>query len=294
MAGALNYRFEARYGGVPLLVESWETNRSRNLIVHLPARGKGAQLSDRGGVPREDTLTVRLVGTAAAVTSARDQLIALQDTATAATFQHPLDGSWPARLSDFTERVDANGPVYTLKLTHDAQAEQRAIQSVRQGQGSERDVAAAVAIYETDKAALAEDEPETAAALVAGDELRDPVRAWATAPATQVELDAQHQREQISASTATLDGLLSPEAHETALALLQVQASLDSYRRTLRQFSPTLAAIVVPSDRPLVRILTDLYGAARADELLDDVIRSNSITDPLRVRAGTTLQLPPL
>ena len=294
MPGALKYRFAASYAGVPLLVEGWETNRSRNLIVHLPARGKGAQLSDRGGVPREDTLTVRLVGDAAAVTAARDQLNTLQETKTAATFQHPIDGVWPARVSEFTERGDTNGITYSLKLTHDPRAEQRAAQAVRQSQGSERDVAASVAIFENTKAALAVADPATASALVTGDDLLAPVASWSSAPAAQVELDAERQRGQIAESVTALDGLLSPEAHETALALLQVQASLTAYKRTLRQFAATLSEIVVPSDRPLIRILTDLYGAARADELLEDALRANSIADPLRVRAGTTLLLPPL
>lgn len=294
MPGSLEYRFHARYAGVDLAVEAWQIDRSRSLIVHLAARGQGAQLSDRGRVPRTDSLTVRLVGDAAQVTGDRDTLIEIDNSGQARRFEHPIDGQWLARLSEFNESVDSNGPVFTMTLTEDRAAETRTRAALQEDSGTQQKVEAATLLYEEQRRELAEGFPVLADSLIAGDALLTPIDNWEEASATHIDLDLDASRAQIEGSLGSLDGLLDPAAHETAMALLQASAAIEQYATSVRRYAVRLANIEVPTDKPLIRILTELYGARRSRELLDDVIKSNSVADPMRIRAGTVLQLPPL
>ncbi len=291
--GLLDYRFNARYGGIDLHVESWTVNRSRSLIVHMPARGRGAQLSDRSRVPRVDTLSVRLVGTPAQVTEARDILASLENSGAARRFEHPIDGQWLARLSDFHEQVDAGGAVFSMVLTEDQAAETRAQTTLREERGSLQKTEAAIEIYAQRRESLRQTSPALADDLIEPPAMQVPVRNWDGAPGQQIALDVEDIRGRSDASLDRLGGLLDPDAHETAIALLQARAELDRYAQTLRGAQRT-AAIALSSDRSLMRVLVDLYGARRANELIDNVIRTNSIRDPLRLQAGSVLQLPVL
>lgn len=294
MSGALHYRFTARFASLDLAVERWEVNRSRTVIVHQPARGRGATLSDRGRGPRTDVWTVRPVGDAATITATRDALAALSAVDEAKLLEHPIDGRWQARLTEFHETTDSNGVVFTLTLVEDRAAEARTQAAIEEDTGSRHKVEASVGIYEERRVALAASMPTVGDSLVTAETLLGPIDQWEESYADQIELDLEASRGRVSSSLGALDPLLDADAHETAIALLQAAAAIEQYAGSLRHFAARLAEIEVPFDRPLIRILTDLYGARQARELLDDVIRTNSITNPLRIHAGTVLRLPPL
>jgi prophage DNA circulation protein len=291
---AVIYRFAASYAGIPLQVVSWTVERSRNVIQHLPARGNGAQLSDRGQVPRTDQLSVQIVGTDTEVTAARDTLIGIAASGEARTFVHPLDGRWAARLEAFQESGGAESITFSMTLIQGTDFSPLLSQVILAEEASLEDVRTAAVQYETAADAVAQADPDL------GDTLQLPsvaltfATSWdpESTPAKKIAADLEEYRGGASSSQDRLDRQNTREAYNAAIALLSLRGNMERYARKLQRISPRTVPVEVLADVPLISLLTQLYGGEEASRIQADVIRVNSIAGPTRVRAGTVLKLP--
>ncbi|WP_428262892.1 DNA circularization N-terminal domain-containing protein [Haliangium sp.] len=288
------YRFEASYAGVPLQVTAWTVNRGRDVIRHRPARGTGAQLSDRGRREREDQLTIQLVGTDAEITRNRDTLATLADSGDARTFVHPLDGRWAARLSEFGEQAGAEGVTYSMTLVEDRDFSVRLAQVVQADESSIEDVTTAAGAFDEARAAMLEDQPGLAAEVPDASEAVTMATSWSpeTSTSSQVTADMGQYRAGAGGAQERLDRERSRRAYNTAVALLELRGHVERYARRIQRLAPRTFALEVLSDTPLISLLSELYGGAEANRIANDVIRINSLASPIRVRAGAVLRLP--
>lgn len=292
----LRYRFAASYAGVALQIVSWSVMRGRDVIRHRPARGGGAQLSDRGQREREDHIAIQLVGTDDEITRRRDALSRLSESGQARTFVHPLDGRWFARLVEFTEQAGPDGVSYSMTLVEDRSFAARLAQAIQADESSLEDVLTAASAFDSARAAAVSEAPQLASEVKDAGDARAMAERWDPDQTSGAELiaDMDHYRADAAQAQARLDRERRRSAYQAGIALLDLRGHIERYRRRIERLAPHMFALEVLADVPLITLLADLYGGAEANRLANDVIRINSIIAPVRVRAGTVLRLPAL
>jgi hypothetical protein len=297
---SLVYRFQASYAGIPLEVLSWQMSRGRAVIEHRPARGNGAQLSDRGRQPRKDSWTVTLTGSDADITAQRDVLLELDGSGDARIVQHPLDGRWAARLMSFTESAGADGPSYQLELIEDVEFADRVIRNDDVDDTTLTDVTVAAGRFDAARDDLVAAAPDVAASLPDSSRAVALASSWrvdatptlAPTQADAIESDAEELRGTLGAGQKVIDRQRVPEAYAAGQRLLELRGAVERYSRKLQRVSPRSFAVDVLADGPLISLLARLYGGREASLIEADIIRTNAIINPNRLKAGTVLRLP--
>jgi len=91
----------------------------------------------------------------------------------------------------------------------------------------------------------------------------------------------------VDQALAAIPDFTAAESYDLANALTAMAARLETYAQAILEAKPPLIERVVAADAPLLVWAHETYGdSSRADELL----RLNSIPDPLLVPAGTRLR----
>ena len=285
------YRYTPAFAGVVLDVVSFQTELSRDVVEHRPHRGRGAQLSDRGQAPRRDTLTVVLTGTSQEIVTTRQTLLVLAGAGDARLFTHPLDGSWLARLTAFSETLDASATL-SLTLVEDVPFTERIADPTETV--TIQDVEALADAYDAElamlevSATLPADSPSGADALTMVEE-------WQSDRPTSAQLaELESYRARSLAVRDVLFESPEPAAWRAARKLGELRGTIELYQAGLQRIALSHHSLTVHHAVPLIQFLAQVYGATDASRLLGEVIRLNGITNPLRIAEGAILTLPRL
>jgi hypothetical protein len=295
MASTLTYQYAVIYAGISLQVVGFAADHGRDVARFRPARGDGAQLSDRGQRERVEDLTVQLTGTAAEIEAARATLVQLARSGEARVYQHPLDGPYRARLTEFGETLGNGEVAYRMTLVEDRNFELRRDAQADSEVATIEDVRAAADVYEAEVAALAEEDAALAAALPAADESVVTAEAWAGESPDPAELERQVApvRSSLEGGQERLEEAKTVQAHRTAVALFGLRATIERFRETTIRQAPRVLAVTVTSPGPLRQLVLSFYGPSAATAF-ESVRALNSITDPLHLAVGSIVRLPQL
>ena len=285
----IEYRYTPAFGGVTLDVVSFQTDLSRDVVEHRPHRGRGAQLSDRGQAPRRDTLSVVLTGRSDAIAADRAALVRLADSGEARLFTHPLDGSWMARCTSFSETLDARA-AFSITLVEDVPFTERMADPTERV--TIQDVEVFADAYDADVDLLEDelvgDSPSGADALAMAE-------GWGGETPVNAQLaELESYRERSKVAQKSLFKSSNPAAWRAARKLAQLRGTIELYQAGLQRVTAANHSMTLTDAMPLIGFLTQVYGAGDARRLLSEVIRLNGITNPLRIPAGSTLTLPRL
>ncbi len=288
------YRFEARFAGVPLDVVNFSGERGRDVVAWRPARGDGAQLSDRGRRERRDTLTVQIVhrGGHDDPAARRDALLELNGSGESRMFVHPIEGFWKAKLAGFSNALGAGSDVWTMELVEDTPATRET---------TAREIAASfetviVLADEVDKAA-AEMERAGEDGMPSSAEARQLAASWDDAVPSQLSIDEQARQLEAFQAAQDLVGR-ALEVRNTAasyrayLAHLELRGEMWRYAEAVRRAAPRAFDLEILVPLPLRVLCTRLYGAAEAAARMAEALELNAIKTPLRIGAGTKLRMP--
>jgi hypothetical protein len=288
------YRFRPSYAGVPLAITALAAELGRTVLRHEPARGNGAQLSDRGQTARAWTLTVELGGSAEAITQAIERLYALRGAGEARTFVHPILGDIQARLEGFSENLGPGNTTYTLGLVEDTPFSERRRRERELEDVTLQDVVAAGAALSAATEALAAAEPALAAVVPDPAAAVDAATTWSrgTVQAARIDADVEASASAAGDASDILEARSLGAAYRTATALVEFQGTLQRYGAARKAVARRRVPVTVELDAPLITILSDIFGGERAARINADVARANNIVSLSRVTAGTVLEVP--
>lgn len=106
--------FKSAWGGCELYCASFETDDGRDLVVQKYTRGNGANVQNRGSVPRSVQAEIMFDEFRGQEEDADDRFahfIALKESGKPQILVHPIYGSYRAEIGTFTHRIDASGVV---------------------------------------------------------------------------------------------------------------------------------------------------------------------------------------
>lgn len=279
------YTFPARFAGLDLEIVTWTEDLGRTVVQHEPARGNGAQLSDRGQDPRTYTLTLQLTGTPDEVAEKRDALVALRATGETRVFEHPLDGLVRCKLSALAGSLAAGNVTYTATLVEDLAFTRRFAQGEVLELVSLQDVEITADDAEAALASLELEGPDIMAAA-------QRAQTWTERAQEDIAADVSAMRAEVAATVQLLDKATGVAEYQAAVALEAFRGSYERYARSVTAIQGPTFALSVAQPLPLVVVLTSLYGARAAPALLDSVARINDIADAARLVVGRQLTLP--
>jgi prophage DNA circulation protein len=279
---------DASFGGVTLEVVTVTDTFGRRLQISEYVYRDGAELEDLGREARPTELEVVFHGPDHLASLGQLQL--MFETAEAATFQHPLLGTWQARI----ERM-------TVRHGHDARNESRVQLELREvGLDTELPDLFSVA------AAKEELSASTLAAQAALDDLYEDIPDEVPTEATSLLDDAEAFVDDVDATLDALESRIDQinQAVANAVAKIEALGDIESYEtlRRIRDISlkakrvkdraerlaPQVYESEVRADVPLGVLSLRLYGDPNRGE---DLVRINRIRNPFVVAAGKVIKL---
>ena len=278
--------YSPSYDGISLDIVSHETDLALRIGQHVPTIGRGAQLDDRGRGARTDRIVVRTLGAGANQLETRGWLQSLAGSGAARRFVHPFDGSWLARLSAFTERVEGGSFHFSMTLVEDVPHTIRA-DGNRGAEATLQELSVAADAMEASTKELGE-----LAALIPN------ARPWLSSlpeqepGETAAALDSW--RVSVRQAQAELRTRETAVAYEASRALASLAGLLEQYAMRHASAGRRFHVYTTRRARPLIVQLTRLYGARHARRIAAEVARLNSLDDILHIPAGTSLRLPRL
>jgi hypothetical protein len=286
MSGTIAYTFTARFAGVELEIETWTEDIGRTVIRHEPTRGAGAQLSDRGQVPRTYNLSIRLTGTAVVVAAKRAALVELRSSQETRVFEHPLDGVVRCKLEALSGSVAAGNVSFSVTLVEDLAFTRRTAAGQPADDISLQDIEITADELLLSLSALQlEDSPDIAGAV-------EKASTWTERAQSDIVADVEAMRADVLDLRRELDASTDVALFQASIQLEAFRASYERYARAVNDIRGAVFELNVALSLPLIVILTSLYGAGPAESLLDEVARINSVLDVTRVAVGTILSLP--
>lgn len=289
-------QYVGAFGGVDLWITSTQSRSGRDVAVQSPSRGDRHVIQDRGLAIRRTTCELLFATMPQELEgdSYIERFQAFQrmaNTGEAATFTHPLDGSYTARIESF--EYNANADEDAIRATAVFIAEDEPIFVRRPGGGATTDageeavaVAAAVADAAVVAAGVVTTAPAKTNATVAG---------WAAQTkldAASVLLEVATVSREIDAAIALTNYATSYEQWAAFKALVLLRYQLARAAETFTAESSRVFDLYVTSPEPLLAICARVYGAANAEERAAEVARGNRIRTPGLIPGGTTLKMP--
>jgi prophage DNA circulation protein len=294
---------ECSWAGVTFLITEVRDEFSRVLDrQELPGRD-GASIEDRGRGPR--SIAVRAVFIEESYPDAVDDLVARIAEGGVRELVHPVHGSLQAAVDRvswvhtaeerdsaamdlvFVEHTDgAAGPFVGESLAS-------AANRVRSG-ADEGDVAATAFQSYLDQLSP----PPTGALATAAIDARSALALAVTVSdglefesadlaVTDISARVNGAITELGTVIATIADFASEEAYELSRVLISTTAALERVATMIIESRPPLIDVVVDVDTPL---LVWVHARYRDPERAEEVLRLNSIPDPLLIPAGTTLR----
>lgn len=285
----IEYFFPVRFAGVDLEVESWSEDIGRTVIVHRPSRGDGAELSDRGRVPRQYTWSVRLTGTALQVTDKRAALVVLARTGDTRTLEHPLDGIVRCKLETLTGMVAAGDVGFEMVLIEDLAFTRRFPQEDSPDLGTfpEVEIRASEA---TEAIEILATPPEST--VPDFDAASGQASTWEERAQGDIVQDVEAFRAEVGDLVRELDRTSDVEAYQAAVSVEAFRAVYEQYSQTVNDARSATFDLVLARPQPLITLLSGIYGAQEAELFTEEVARINDIRDVIRLPSGFLLTLP--
>jgi hypothetical protein len=281
------YTFTARFAGVDLEVVEWSENLGRTVIRHEPTRGDGAQLSDRGRVPRSYQLSIRLTGDADTVAGKRDALVAIAESGETRVFEHPLDGVVRCKLESFDGKVAAGDVSYGAALVEDLAFAERFAATTSPNLASIQDIeiTGAELLDQLNLLTVTAPVPDIEVAVEKAQTWPDRAQADIFADVTALRADVLELRRELDAATDV-------DLYQASVALEAFRGSYERYAQAANTIRRATFDLTVGRPVPLIVLLTQVYGASEAEGVADEVARINDVLDASRLTPGTVLALP--
>jgi len=279
----LPYAFNVTFDDVALSVLEHTTSYGRDIVQHRPASGDGAQVQDLGALPIVTRMTVGLLGDDEEALAARTALVDLYKSGAARRFVHPHLGPMRAKLEAC--EVDTKTQRAQVVVVEDkpfTSAEETAVPTLS-------DVTTAAANFDEAVDNLSPPLTQT----VSGADLLQVASAWSvTTPIEQRTADVEEFRVAARAGQRELNEREDEAGGQAALTLMRLRGALEFYNESVQTFRRAYDSIAIRGPVAVTQILTDIYGAATAATLLDEVLAINKIRDPSRLPQGSTLRVP--
>ena len=281
------FTFTARFAGVDLEIVEWSETLGRTVIQHEPTRGDGAQLSDRGRVPRSYQLSIRLTGNAATVAAKRTALIAIVESGETRVFQHPLDGVVRCKLETFDGKIAAGDVSYSATLVEDLAFAERFAATTSPNLASIQDIeiTGAELLDQLNLLTVSAPVPDIAAATEAAQTWPDRSQADIFQDVTMLRADVLELQRELDASTDV-------DLYQASVALEAFRGSYERYAQAVNTIRRATFDLTVGQPVPLIVLLSQIYGARDAESIADEVARINDVRDASRLTPGTLLALP--
>lgn len=286
--------FESRFGDLPLLIRSIETDDGRDIAVQSPARGSRHYLQDRGaklGKVDCEILFVDQPGMGPYLDRFR-AFRALVAQGEAQIFSHPMIGSYRARAEG--GRHSANSDAREVRYNCIFLPEDEPQPTVPSGAG-----VAPIAGVESVVVAVAAVKDELPFVDTTLTWLDDLV-AFFESTANSVQADSQEVLSGVATFTGTINAAIdqlelakSIDRWPLYQAMINLISAVQLGGQALTSDSEQLISFRVDQQpRPLLAICAEIYGAEVAADRAERVARINRVRTPNRVPAGTTLKLP--
>ncbi len=286
--------FEASFGGIPLRIGNISTERGRDIAVQSPAYGDKHTLTDRGLRQRSTSCELLFVDVPGqnSYTDRYEAFVRLAESNEPALFSHPIDGQYRARCSNVDAEASADELSIRVSCTFLREDAPQVVFPVAAGVSTSAGpeaVSVAAGLVDEQLAAVGLASTVSAEAFAIVD-------AWHEAGE---ELDAQRVYLEVATLTELIDTMIAD--YELAQDLTRYQAYEAVIRlryqivRVAEMFTSATATVFdlhVEVAQPVLRICSEVYGAALAVELAEQVTHLNRLRTPSLVPRGTTLKMP--
>lgn len=280
------FTFTARFAGIELEIETWTESIGRTVIRHQPTRGDGAQLFDRGRVPRTYNLSLRLTGTATVVTAKRAALVALATSGETRVFEHPLDGIVRCKLEAFDGSVAAGNVTYTAVLVEDLAFTRRIAVSQQADEASIQDVViTGIELAEAIEFLTLGNVPDIEGAVAKA-------QTWTERAQSDIVADVEAMRADVLELRRALDATSDLALYQASVALETFRGTYERYAQVVNDIQGATFSLNVAQPLPLIVVLTALYGAPLAESVAAEVSRINNVVNAGRLAVGQVLTLP--
>lgn len=284
---------ETTFGGVPIRITAIDDVGGREKARHMSPHKDGAELSDRGGVPRVTSCALAFLPVAGDPDFYGRflEFMALVDSGEAYEFVHPLTGSYLAEPSDVSFRIaPGERDLITVQVVFEESGTNPAVFEAGAGGpalAATEIVAASVADLED---ALEETEVELEDDVAAAS--TETVEGWEDPDKTQREINLEllTLSNRIAAETDRLELASDLEAYPVLVALQGLHYNLRRAAETITEKSPRIIQVTVEGAIPLRVLAARLYGADQSDYRYEELRKLNTVRNPARVEEGTVLR----
>lgn len=282
--------YPASYGGLRLFISQIQTDKSRRQVVHELSDGDGNVIEDKGPKPivsRVSLLFDKMIGDSLAPLERLRAFAKLVDDKPR-IFSHPIEGSFPARVSDFSHAFDdksnLSGECVITAVGEPSPITPSGPGGIPEiGTGAVASAAAALTI-ELDELGIESTLPSACAAAVDG---------WGAAEALnprEVLTQTGSLTSQLADLSASLEADLGMWQAFKATALLAEAVRSAAESATADTAQTMTVRIGAPiSLRTLVAMT---YGADEADARYLQVMQLNDVENPVSLATGTELVMP--
>lgn len=292
MSGTIEYSFDITYAGIPLEVVSLQESIGRQIAQHRASRGDGAQLSDRGQEPRVYVLQVQLTGDAAQIREKRNALVSLRNSGDTRALQHPLDGIIRCKLEAFSPSYSAGTITADMTLIEDVPFTERFERLALTTAGTLQAIQISAQALDLLQPSIDQLSPTVATAIGQAVAVSDGADSWANEVRTEVIAQVEEFRAYATAAQSELDAATGVAEYEVSIALQELRGAVERYAQATQALDTGVFELRVKSAGALIVLLSQLYGASRAEELVDEVVRTNDVRDATYLQPGTVLVLP--
>jgi hypothetical protein len=283
----------AQWGGIPLMIEDFDSDGGRDVVVQSPTRGNRHTLQDRG---------TRLLRTSTRIafydqpdlepfTDRARAFLALAAKEETQVFVHPIHGSYRAKATDVSHSASADARAIMVSCVFLADEEPQSVSTVGAGVSpfagpEEVGAAAAQADAALTDQGLTSDAPASCLATVT---------AWSqaeTLDSRQVYLEVASLTDTINADIDSFEMLTDLDRWELYKAYIGLSSAVVRAAEASTSESDRVFDLDVIAPVPLRTLCAQVYGGAAAEDRSRQVAQINRLRTPGLVPAGTRLKMP--
>lgn len=305
MASGIYYA--SRFGDVPMLIGSIDTERGRDVAVQSPSLGGRHSLNDRGPRLRRTSCEVLFMDQPGKepYLDRYDRFCALFDSDEPQLFTHPIDGTYRARAEGLTVSATAAELCVRASCVFIQEDPPVAVFPVTAGTASPSGLETVTAAADDLRETLAQ--LETVDPLFTQDLALEPIDsdipdlaiAQVTAWNDASELDVQEVlvaaasfAVQIDDEIVRLDAKADITRWPAYKALVVLRFEMARAAQSFTADADAVFEVFVEEPRPLLAICVEVYGAREGRDRAPEVAKLNRLRTPARVPRGTTLKMP--
>lgn len=274
--------FEATWGRLKLWLSSISTDNSRSLVVHELSSGDVHPVQDRGARIRRSRCDLLFDEMTGEEMSPFDRFVlfkAAVDSGAEAIFNHPIDGSFLAKVGEFTYDIDEHTNIRNVVAEFVAVDEIQAVLIPASGSVSglagEGSVTAAADAFDAELEAVDLETDIT-------DDARTVAEEW-----TEPDVSPRDVIAEVADLSDRIADFIADEELEEDLALFAAYRSAIMLAAAIRAAAiaatsetPAVFPVFVARPVALLALMAKMYGGAKAEERARQVIALNDIRTP--------------